>query len=277
LQTALAGAERVFEVLDETTEPADSSGAVALKQPQGQVVFDHVTFGYRPDLPILKDVSFAVTPGSSIALVGPTGAGKTTMVNLLTRFYDVTAGSICIDGRDIREYSRYSLRNCFGIVLQDTNLFSGTIAANIRYGRLDATESEIEMAASLANADLFIKRLSQGYATVLGENGANLSQGQRQLIAIARAILANPAILILDEATSNVDTRTEAQIQKAMLHLMQGRTSFIIAHRLSTIRDTDLIMVIDGGRIVEQGNHSELLKRQGVYHHLYFSQFKNKE
>lgn len=277
LQTALAGAERVFEVLDETEEPQDSICAVELAKPKGEVVFDRVTFGYRADLPILKAVSFAVEPGSSIALVGPTGAGKTTIVNLLARFYDVTEGSIRIDGRDIREYSRNSLRNCFGIVLQDTNLFGGTIADNIRYGRLDASRQEIEMAARMANADLFIKRLPQGYETPLNENGGNLSQGQRQLIAIARTILADPAILILDEATSNVDTRTELHIQEAMLNLMRGRTSFIIAHRLSTIRDADIIMVIEGGRIVERGNHDQLLKQQGVYHHLYFSQFNNGE
>jgi ATP-binding cassette subfamily B multidrug efflux pump len=269
LQTALAGAERVFEILDAPEEPEDSPRAVALENPHGHVVFDHVSFGYRPDVPILKNISFEARAGSSTALIGPTGSGKTTIVNLLARFYDVTEGRILIDGRDIREYSRDSLRSCFGIVLQDTYLFTGTIKDNIRYGRLDATDKEIEMAAAMANADLFIKRLPLRYETVLSESGGNLSQGQRQLLAIARAILANPSILILDEATSNVDTRTELHIQEAMRKLMSGKTSFIIAHRLSTIRNADMIMVIDGGRIIERGNHSALIQQQGTYRNIY--------
>jgi ATP-binding cassette subfamily B protein len=277
LQTALAGAERVFEILDESEEAADLPGAADLKNSQGHVVFKGVSFGYRSDVPILKDVSFEAGAGSSTALVGPTGAGKTTVVNLLARFYDVSAGRILIDGRDIREYTRDSLRQSFGIVLQDTYLFSGTIHDNIRYGRLDASEEEIQMAAVMANADPFIKRLPHGYNTVLTESGGNLSQGQRQLLAIARAILANPSILILDEATSNVDTRTELRIQEAMLKLMQGRTSFLIAHRLSTIRDADTIMVVADGKIVEKGNHHQLIEKNGVYRHMYFSQFKNAE
>ncbi len=277
LQTALAGGERVFEVLDETEEPADLPGAAVLQNSRGDVVFEGVCFGYRPDVPILKDISFEAHSGSSTALVGPTGAGKTTVVNLLARFYDITAGKILIDGRDIREYTRDSLRRNFGIVLQDTYLFSETIRDNIRYGRLDASEEEIRRAAVMANADMFIQRLPHGYETVLTESGGNLSQGERQLLAIARAILAGPAILILDEATSNVDTRTELRIQEAMLKLMKGRTSFLIAHRLSTIQGADTIMVVKGGRIVECGNHHRLLEKNGVYRHMYFSQFENAE
>ncbi len=275
LQTAIAGAERVFEVLDEAEEPDDLNTARVMKNSKGHVVFRHVNFGYRPDVPILKDISFEAVEGSNIALVGPTGAGKTTIVNLLSRFYDVTGGEILIDGTDIREYTRNSLRKCFGIVLQDTYLFSGTIRENIKYGKLDATDDEMMAAAIMANADVFIKRLPKGYDTVLAENGGNLSQGQKQLLAIARVILVNPSILILDEATSNVDTRTELRIQEAMLKLMKGRTSFIIAHRLSTIRDADIIMVIDNGRIVEAGNHNTLISTDGVYSNLYFSQFKH--
>jgi ABC-type multidrug transport system, ATPase and permease components len=276
LQSAIAGAERVFEIVDENEEPEDVQGAGTLKKPKGHVVFNNVNFGYRPDVPILKDINFTAGQGSTTALVGPTGAGKTTIVNLLARFYDVTGGGILMDGRDIREYTRDSLRRCFGIVLQDTYLFSGTIKENIKYGNLSATDEEVKMAAEMANADVFINRLPKGYDTVLQESGGNLSQGQRQLLAIARAILANPSILILDEATSSVDTRTELHIQEAMLKLMNGRTSFVIAHRLSTIRDADTIMVIDGGRIVEKGSHEELIKiENGVYHNMYFNQFKN--
>lgn len=275
LQSAVAGAERVFEIIDEEEEPEDIPGAKVLKNPYGHVAFDNVTFGYRPDVPILKNISFTAKNGSSTALVGPTGAGKTTIVNLLARFYDVTQGRILLDGLDIREYTRDSLRKCFGIVLQDTYLFSGTIKDNIRYGCLSASDDEIKKAAIMANADVFIKRLPKGYDTVLSESGSNLSQGQRQLLAIGRAILANPLILILDEATSSVDTRTELRIQEAMLKLMNGRTSFVIAHRLSTIRDADTIMVIDGGEIVEKGSHEELVKSHGVYHNMYFNQFEN--
>jgi ATP-binding cassette subfamily B protein len=277
LQSGIAGAERAFEVLDETEEPADPPGAKELVNPRGVVVFENVGFGYRPDVPILKDVSFEAPPGSSTALVGPTGAGKTTIVNLLTRFYDVTEGRILIDGRDIREYTRDSLRRCFGIVLQDTYLFSGTIRDNIKYGRPDATDEEMREAARLANADAFIRRLPQQYDTVLTENGGNLSQGQRQLLAIARVMLAKPKILILDEATSSIDTRTERHIQEALLHLMRGRTTFIIAHRLNTIRDADEIMVVDHGRIVERGSHDELFARHGRYYQMFMQQFKNLE
>lgn len=275
LQSAIAGAERVFEVLDERDEKEDVKGAIELVNPKGDVVFENVSFGYREDLPVLKNINFTATQGSNTALVGPTGAGKTTIVNLLTRFYDVTGGRILIDGRDIREYTRESLRKCFGIVLQDTYLFSGTIKENIKYGNLDATEEEVTNAAIMANADTFIRRLPQGYDTLLAESGNNLSEGQRQLLAIARAILSNPSILILDEATSSVDTRTELNIQEAMLKLMKGRTSFIIAHRLSTIRDANTIMVIDHGQIEEQGSHDSLINEQGVYYNMYYNQFKN--
>ena len=275
LQSAVAGAERVFEILDEKEEDKDIPAAKVLEHTKGNVIFDNVSFGYRSDVPILKNVSFTSPAGSNTALVGPTGAGKTTIVNLLSRFYDVTGGRILIDGTDIREYTRDSLRKCFGIVLQDTYLFSGTIRENIKYGRLDASDEEMEKAAAMANADIFINRLPDGYDTVLQESGNNLSQGQRQLLAIARAILTNPAILILDEATSSVDTRTELHIQEAMLKLMDGRTSFIIAHRLSTIRDADTIMVINNGEIVESGNHEYLMSLNGSYHDLHVSQFKN--
>ena len=275
LQTAVAGAERVFEILDEKEESPDVTNALILKNPKGDVEFRNVCFHYRKDVEILKDISFTVKSGSTIALVGPTGAGKTTIVNLLSRFYDVTSGCILIDGVDIRTYTRDSLRNCFGIVLQDTCLFHGTIRENLKYGRLDATDLEMEKAASMVNADIFINRLPNGYDTKLTENGGNLSQGQRQLLAITRAILANPSILILDEATSSVDTRTELHIQQAMITLMQGRTSFIIAHRLSTIRDADVIMVIDKGRIIEQGNHDELMQKHGYYFQMVASQLEN--
>ncbi len=277
LQSGVAGAERVFEVLDEKEEPADLPDAIELKDTKGHVVFDDVTFGYRPDVPILKNISFVSEQGSSTALVGPTGAGKTTIVNLITRFYDIPSGTIYIDGRDIKEYTRDSLRRCFGIVLQDTYLFSGTIKENIKYGKSDATDEEVEMAAKMANADAFIKRLPKKYETELSENGGNLSQGQRQLLAIARVILAKPSILILDEATSSIDTRTELHIQDALLNIMEGRTSFIIAHRLNTIRDADTIMVIDHGEIVEQGSHDKLIERQGTYYQMFYNQFRNME
>nr|WP_274655232.1 ABC transporter ATP-binding protein [Paenibacillus humicola] len=277
LQSGIAGAERVFEVLDEKEEPDDPPGAAQLVNPKGLVEFDNVSFGYRPEAPILKNVSFAAAAGSSTALVGPTGAGKTTIVNLLTRFYDTTSGTIRIDGRDIRSYTRDSLRKAFGIVLQDTYLFSGTIKENIKYGREDATDEEVKAAAVMANADGFIRRLPLQYDSMLSENGGNLSQGQRQLLAIARVILARPSILILDEATSSIDTRTELHIQDALLHIMQGRTSFIIAHRLNTIRDADSIMVIDRGEIVERDTHEGLLQAEGVYYRMFYNQFKNLE
>ncbi len=274
VQSALAGAERVFEVLDEVPELTDAPDALRLEQVQGEVVFDDVCFGYEKNVPVLKDISLRAAPGQTIALVGPTGAGKTTIVNLLTRFYDIDSGHITIDGRDIRELQKASLRRQLGIVLQDTFLFSGSVLDNIRYGRLEASDEEVMAAARLANADPFIHRLPQGYDTPLSERGGNLSQGQRQLLAIARAILADPGILILDEATSSVDTRTEVRIQQALLRLMAGRTSFVIAHRLSTIRDADQVLVIDDGRIIERGQHHDLLAQRGFYHNLYTSQFK---
>lgn len=277
LQSAVAGAERVFDILDQEDERADVENAKELDAPKGHVQFDNVYFGYRKDVNILKNINFEAKPGESIALVGPTGAGKTTIVNLLTRFYDITGGNIYLDDVDIRNYTRDSLRNCFGIVLQDTYLFTGTIKENIKYGNLNASDMEIENAAKMANAHEFIKRLPNGYDTVLSESGSNLSQGQRQLLAISRAILTNPSILILDEATSSVDTRTELKIQEAMLKLMNGRTSFIIAHRLSTIRDANKIMVIDDGQIMEMGNHEELISKKGKYYNMYFNQFKNSE
>jgi ATP-binding cassette subfamily B protein len=274
VQSALAGAERVFAIIDQEPELVDAPDAVPLSDIAGEVVFDHVDFAYVPGVPVIKDMSLRARPGQTIALVGPTGAGKTTMINLLTRFYDIDGGGIRIDGRDIREMQKASLRRQLGIVLQDTFLFSGSVMDNIRYGRLDATDEECIAAARLANADQFIRRLPQGYDTPLSERGSNLSQGQRQLLAIARAILADPGILILDEATSSVDTRTEVRIQEALLRLMEGRTSFVIAHRLSTIRDADKLLVIHDGEIIERGTHDELLAQGGFYHDLYMSQFK---
>ena len=276
IQAASAGAERVFEIIDTEPELTDAPDAVALDDIAGEVVFDHVDFGYVPGVPVIKDMSLQAQPGQTIALVGPTGAGKTTIINLLTRFYDIQGGSITIDGRDIRGVKKDSLRGQLGIVLQDTFLFSQSVMKNIRYGRLDATDEEGIEAAKLANADQFIRRLPKGYDTLLSERASNLSQGQRQLLAIARAVLADPGILILDEATSSVDTRTEVRIQEAMLRLMERRTSFVIAHRLSTIRDADKILVINDGRIIERGTHDELLAQGGFYHNLYMSQFKGK-
>jgi ATP-binding cassette, subfamily B, multidrug efflux pump len=273
IQAAIAGAERVFEILDEESE-VDPPEARPLAEVRGDVVFDRVSFSYEPGVPVLKDVSLHAYPGQTAALVGPTGAGKTTIVNLLTHFYEIDGGSIRIDRQDSREIKRSDLRRQLGIVLQDTYLFSGTVLDNIRYGRLAASDDEVIAAARLANADQFIHRLPHGYYTALSERGSNLSQGQRQLLAIARAILADPKILILDEATSSIDTRTEKHIQEAMLRLMAGRTSFVIAHRLSTIRDADQILVIDRGEIVERGTHEELLNRQGFYQRLYASQFR---
>ncbi len=277
IQAGLAGAERVFEILDEVPDVKDAPNAVPLENVQGEVEFDHVYFEYVPGVPVLKDVCLHAKPGQTIALVGPTGAGKTTIVNLLSRFYDVQSGAIRIDGRDIRTVTKDSLRRQLGIVLQDTFLFTGTVMENIRYGRLDATDEEVIAAAKLANADSFIRRLPKGYQTELSEQAANLSQGQRQLLAIARAVLANPRILVLDEATSSVDTRTEMVIQEALLRLMEGRTSFVIAHRLSTIRKADLVLVIHNGEIIERGTHEELLAKRGFYYRLYMSQFRGVE
>jgi len=237
------------------------------------VVFEDVSFGYEPGEPVLKNISLHAAPGQTIALVGPTGAGKTTIVNLLTRFYEIDSGTITIDGQDIRSYKLDNLRTKLGLVLQDNFLFSDTVMANIRYGRLDATDEEVIEAARYANADPFIRRLPDGYNTELSERGSNLSQGQRQLLAIARTILADPEILILDEATSSVDTRTEVHLQEALLRLMRGRTSFVIAHRLSTIRGADQVLVIKGGEIIERGRHQELLALRGFYYNLY-TQFK---
>jgi len=274
IQSALAGAERVFEIIDERPELVSAPDAVPADGILGEVLFDNVDFAYVPGVPVLKDVSLRAAPGQTIALVGPTGAGKTTMVNLLTRFYDIQEGAIRVDGVDVRQYQKESLRGELGIVLQDTFLFSETVMENIRYGRLDATDEECIEAAKLANADQFIRRLPEGYQTELSERGSNLSQGQRQLLAIARAALTDPRILILDEATSSVDTRTERRIQEALLRLMEGRTSFVIAHRLSTIRNADQLLVINDGCIIERGTHAELLAQHGFYYNLYMSQFK---
>jgi ATP-binding cassette subfamily B multidrug efflux pump len=274
LQAALAGAERIFEVIDARPSVRDLDDARALEQIQGEVTFDRVSFAYEPDKPVLSDVSLRALPGQTIALVGPTGAGKTTIISLLSRFYDVSAGAILIDSMDIRTVRQDALRKQLGIVLQDTFLFSDTVMENIRYGRLEATDEEVVAAAQLANADRFIRLLPQGYRTRVSEQGHNFSQGQRQLLAIARAVLADPRILILDEATSSVDTRTEVQIQEALLRLMKGRTAFVIAHRLSTIRNADQVLVINGGRIIERGTHEELLEQRGFYHNLYMSQFQ---
>lgn len=274
IQAALAGAERVFEVMDEESEDEESKKTAPLKRVGGNVEFENVNFGYLEDVPVLKNINLQAKAGQTIALVGPTGSGKTTIINLLTRFYDINSGTIRIDGKDIRSINRDNLRQRLGIVLQDTYLFSGTIKENIRYGRLDAGNEEIIQAAKTANADQFIRRLPQGYETLLTEEGNNLSQGQRQLLAISRAVLSDPDILILDEATSSVDTRTEILIQKAMLSIMKGRTTFVIAHRLRTIRNADLILVIHQGEIIERGHHQELLAQKGFYYELYTSQFK---
>jgi len=274
IQSALAGAERVFEILDVEPEIEDAPDAVHVDRFQGEVEFRNVDFSYVPGVKVLKNMDFDTESGEKVAIVGPTGAGKTTMVNILSRLYDIQGGSIYIDGRDNREYRKNDLRRQLGVVLQDVFLFSGSVMDNIRYGRLEATDEEVIEAARLANADSFIRRLPQGYETELSERAGNLSQGQRQLLSIARAIVADPSILILDEATSSVDTRTEIQIQEALQRLMEGRTSFVIAHRLSTIRNADKVLVINNGEIVERGTHEELLEKRGFYYNLYMSQFK---
>lgn len=273
LQSAIAGAERVFAVMDEVPDLQDRKEALPVSSFKGDVEFEHVTFSYDEDKEILKDISFSARAGETVALVGPTGSGKTTIVNLLSRFYDIQAGEIRIDGRNIKDYRLSDLRKKIGIVLQDTYLFSGTIQDNIRYGRLDATDEEVVEAAKLASAHGFIKHLPKRYLTEIVSGGTNISQGQRQLLAIARAILANSHILILDEATSSIDTRTEIEIQKGLNHLMAGRTSFVIAHRLKTIENADRILVIKDGRIIESGSHSKLLEQRGFYFELYESQF----
>lgn len=273
IQLTMASAERVFELLDEPEEPSEATDAV-LPSPRGRVQFDHVSFRYRPDTPLIDDLSIDIAPGQMVAIVGPTGAGKTTLVNLLMRFYDVSDGAILVDGVPITALRRGDLRRCFGMVLQDTWLFSGTIRANIAYGRAHATDAAIVQAARAAQADHFIRTLPDSYDTLINEEASNLSQGQKQLLTIARAFLADPAILILDEATSSVDTRTEVLIQRAMAELMRGRTTFVIAHRLSTIRNADLILMMDHGRIVERGTHAALLDANGRYAALYRSQFE---
>jgi len=274
-QSAIAGAERVFEIMDETPDLVDREDAIVVDSFKGDIEFSQVYFGYEPDKSVLKDINFQVKSGEKIALVGPTGSGKTTIINLLMRFYDVTAGEIKIDGRDIRDYQLSELRKKIGVVLQDTFLFTGTIMENIRYGRLEATDEEVIAAAKLASAHQYIKHLPESYNTTLVSGGYNLSEGQRQLLAIARAILADSDILILDEATSSIDTSTELEIQKGINRLTAGRTSFVIAHRLKTIENADRILVIYQGEIIESGTHQELLQRKGVYYDMYESQFKH--
>lgn len=276
IQSAIAGAERVFDIMEKQSEFCEKGDKTDIEHLKGTVEFENVDFSYEEKTPVLKNINFKADPGQTIALVGPTGAGKTTIINLLTRFYEIDNGTIKLDGIDINNITKKSLRKRLGIVLQDTYLFSDTVRENIRFGRLNATDEEVENVAKLANAHQFIERLPQGYDTILSEEANNLSQGQRQLLAIARAILADHDILILDEATSNVDTRTEIHIQEALLKLMKGKTSFIIAHRLSTIREADAIMVIKNGEIIEKGDHHTLLAEKGFYHNLYNSQFKKK-
>lgn len=277
IQSAIAGAERIFGILDEKPAIVDKTDAEEMAAIAGKVEFKNVTAEYKEGEPVLKGVNFTAQPGQTIALVGPTGAGKTTIINLIPRFYDVTAGSVLIDGTDIRDVTAESLRKQIGVVLQDTFLFSTTVMENIRFGQPDASDAEVLAAAQLAHADTFIERLPDKYQTILGERGSGLSQGQRQLLSIARAALADPRILILDEATSSVDTRTERLIQKALEKLLKGRTSFVVAHRLSTIRNADMILVISDGEIIERGKHNELLEKHGFYYNLYMSQFKKQE
>jgi ATP-binding cassette subfamily B protein len=277
LQSAVAGAERIFGLLDEQPDIREKPDAVELPPIVGHVLFDHVGAAYKKGQPVLHDVSFAAQPGQTVAIVGPTGAGKTTIINLIPRFYDVSDGAVRIDGLDVRDVTLDSLRSQIGMVLQDTFLFSDTVMNNIRFGKPDASDEQIMAAARLANADEFIQRLPEGYATVLGERGSGISLGQRQLLAIARAALADPRILILDEATSSVDTRTERHIQRALDELLHGRTSFVIAHRLSTIRNAAQVLVLEEGRIVETGVHDELLARKGAYHRLYMRQFRGQD
>lgn len=274
LQSALAAAERVFRLIDEAPEPADAEGASELVHAVGDVKVEHVSFGYTPDKTIIHDLSFEAEPGKLVAIVGPTGAGKTTLINLLMRFYDPGSGRILVDGKEAAQLTRKSLRKAYAMVLQDTWLFYGSIYENLAYGKEGASREEVEAAAKAARIHSFIKRLPQGYDTILTDEGTNISKGQKQLLTIARAMLLDARMLILDEATSNVDTRTERQIQKAMLKLMEGKTCFVIAHRLSTIENADLIMVVDGGEVVEQGTHRELMERQGVYRRLYNAQFE---
>ena len=274
LQAALAGAERIYNILDEEPEPPDPPDAAELGETEGRISFENVTFAYDPGRPVLKDVNLEIEPGQTIALVGPTGAGKTTIASLIPRFYDATEGSVKIDGRDVRDLSRKDLRAGIGIVLQEPFLFSGTIAENVGYGKDEPTREEVEQAARTVNAHGFITELPDGYDTALGEGGGSLSQGQRQLLSFARALLTDPRILILDEATSNIDTRTEAIIQRALGTLLEGRTSIVIAHRLSTIRNADLILAVENGRIAERGTHDELLKQDGLYAELYRRQFR---
>ncbi|WP_346895159.1 ABC transporter ATP-binding protein [Clostridium sp. UBA7503] len=277
IQSAFAAIDRAFEILNEEEEISDKEDSIKLENPCGNVTFEHVKFGYSDDKPLIKDLSAEVKSGQMVAIVGPTGAGKTTLINLLMRFYEVKEGAIKVDGVDIRDMKREELRSIFGMVLQDTWLYNGTIYDNIKYGRFDATKEEIIEAAKIANVHHFIKTLPDGYNMFLNEEASNISQGEKQLLTIARAIISDPAILILDEATSSVDTRLELLLQKAMKNIMKGRTSFVIAHRLSTIRSADLILVIDEGNIIEQGNHEELMANGGFYEKLYNSQFRNNE
>lgn len=277
IQSAFAAVDRVFEILNEEEEIPDKENSIKLENPRGNVTFEHVKFGYSDDKPLIKDLSAQVKSGQMVAIVGPTGAGKTTLINLLMRFYDIKEGAIKVDGVDIRDMKREELRSIFGMVLQDTWLYNGTIYDNIKYGRFDATKEEVIEAAKIANVHHFIKTLPDGYNMFLNEEASNISQGEKQLLTIARAIISDPAILILDEATSSVDTRLELLLQKAMKNIMRGRTSFVIAHRLSTIRSADLILVIDEGNIIEQGNHEELMANGGFYEKLYNSQFRNNE